>query len=173
MQILNQKILFTKEECDSIINTYTNLPISGTGGATFQKYVYRDVNYETHGWVVERFVKWVESETNCKIDWFSSLHREFYFQTYILGDRFLKHNDNKHDRLYSVGLLLNDEFSGGDFIVDINKNESVLFDNKIGNCYFFEAKHEHELMEITNGIRHVILVFLKKEQVKLNVNKLL
>jgi hypothetical protein len=173
MQVLNQKILFTKEECDDIINTYTNLPITGTGGASFQKYVYRDVNYETHGWVVERFVKWVESETNCKIDWFSSLHREFYFQTYILGDRFLKHNDNNHDRLYSVGLLLNDEFNGGAFIVDINKNESVLFDNKIGNCYFFEAKHEHELMEITNGIRHVILVFFKKEQVKLNVNKLL
>jgi hypothetical protein len=173
MQILNQKILFTKEECDSIINTYTNLPITGTGGASFQKYVYRDVNYETHGWVVDRFVKWVESETNCKIDWFSSLHREFYFQTYILGDRFLKHNDNNHDRLYSVGLLLNDEFSGGTFIVDINKNESVLFDNKIGNCYFFEAKHEHELMEITNGIRHVILVFFKKQQVKLNMNKLL
>jgi hypothetical protein len=75
--------------------------------------------------------------------------------------------------LYSVGLLLNDGFSGGDFIVDINKNESVLFDNKIGNCYFFESKYQHELMEITNGTRHIILVFFKKQQVKLNMNKLL
>jgi hypothetical protein len=173
MQILNQKILFTKEECDSIINTYTNLPITGTGGATFQKYVYRDVNYETHGWIVDRFANWVENEANCKIEWHASPIKEFYLQTYEVGDRFMKHDDSKYDRLYSVGLLLNDGFSGGDFIVDINKNESVLFDNKIGNCYFFESKYQHELMEITNGTRHIILVFFKKQQVKLNMNKLL
>ena len=82
MQILNQKILFTKEECDSIINTYTNLPISGTGGATFQKYVYRNVNYKTHGWIVDRFANWVENEANCKIEWHTSPIQEFYLQTY-------------------------------------------------------------------------------------------
>jgi hypothetical protein len=173
MQILNQKILFTKEECDSIINTYTNLPINGTGGATFQKYVYRNLNYETHGWIVDRFANWVETEANCKIDWLASPIKEFYLQTYEVGDRFMKHDDSKYDRLYSVGLLLNDGFSGGDFIVDVNKNESVLFDNKIGNCYFFESRYQHELMEITNGTRHIILVFFKKQQVKLNMNKLL
>jgi hypothetical protein len=173
MQVLNQKILFTKEECDDIINTYTSLPITGTGDDTFQKYVYRDVNYETHGWIIERFIKWIETETSCKIEWGLSTHKEFYFQTYIAGDKFMKHNDSKYDRLYSVGLLLNDEFSGGDFIVDISKNQSMLFDNTVGNCYFFEARHEHELKEVTNGIRHIILVFFKKQQVTLNINKLL
>jgi hypothetical protein len=49
----------------------------------------------------------------------------------------------------------------------------VLFDNKIGNCYFFEAKHEHELMEIINGTRHIILAFFNKQQIKPNINKLL
>jgi hypothetical protein len=172
MQILNQKILFTKEECDSIINTYTNLPISGTGNDTFQKYVYRNVNYETHGWIIDRFAKWIESEANCKIDWLASPMQEFYFQTYVVGDKFMKHDDSKYDRLYSVGLLLNDEFTGGDFILDINKKESVLFDNTIGNCYFFEAMYLHELMEITSGTRHIILVFFNKHQVKSNMNKL-
>ena len=75
------------------------------------------------------------------------------------------------NRVYAVGVLLNDEFDGGNFKL-YNPNEILL--NKItGNTYVFDVRVEHEITPILNGERYSLLWFIQEEHIKFNVNKLL
>ena len=116
---------------------------------------------------MDRFIDWISSEIGCEIVWDANRNSdEFYFQTYKKGDKFEKHTDNSYDRVYTIGLLLNNKFKGGNFLVDVTPDNSVLFKNVIGNCYIIESMLKHELEEITEGERHIVLVFIKNSQIK-------
>ena len=167
----NQKILFTREECDLIIENHINLPIARKEAHSHMGYTYRNVNYKEYQWIVNRFINWIEEQENCKVNWVNENSSEFYFQSYEVGDKFNKHDDNINDRYYTAGLLLNDTFDGGEFIVDVINNTSIQFKKNIGNCYFFESNMEHELKEIVSGNRNIILIFFHKKNIKFNQHK--
>ena len=87
------------------------------------------------------------------------------------GDWFGKHNDIRDNRLYAVGVLLNDNFEGGNFTL-YNPNEIIL--NKIiGNTYIFDVGIEHEIAPILEGERYSLLWFLQNEHIKTETNKLI
>lgn len=159
-----QKILFSKEECDLILKKYVNTPTNEIENNNNMSYSAKFMTYENDEWILNRIIEWVETELNIKVDWNAGKLKEFYLQSYQKGDKFKKHNDNKHNRIYAAGLLLNDNFLGGEFIVDINKNTSVIFDNMAGNCYLFQSYLYHEVKEITEGNRNVVLIFLQGPQ---------
>ena len=166
MRVFKQKILFTTDECNSIIESYSNLPADGHFSNKISTYDWIDLNKNDNRWILNRFIEWIEGEVNCKIKWDDNIDKdEFYFQTYNTGYKFGKHTDSIHNRIYTVGLLLNDSFRGGDFLVKTSFDNYELFENKIGNCYIIESMLEHELTEITEGTRNIILVFFKKSQV--------
>ena len=98
----------------------------------------------------------VERETNIEI---RTIKKTIHFHKFTKGDWFGKHNDVRDNRLYAVGVLLNDDFSGGDFKL-YNPNEIIL--NKvIGNTYLFDVRIDHEITPILDGERYSLLWFLE------------
>lgn len=167
MQIFKQKVLFTEAECNRILNLYHNTSLDGYSKTKSSTYGWINLDEIANKWILERFINWVEFEVNCKVNWGDDIKNEFYFQKYETGDKFEKHTDAKHNRIYTTGLLLNNDFSGGEFVVDTSNNTEV-FENKVGNCYMIESILEHQLKEIIKGTRSIVLIFFKKSQIKFN-----
>jgi hypothetical protein len=164
--LVKQKILFNKEECDSIIiNNNENKNYNFKD----RKYISQSINYliETE-WLFDKLKKFVETETNIQ---FKKIKKQIHFHTFIKGDWFGKHDDIRDGRVYAIGVLLNDNFSGGDFKL-YNENETIL--NKVvGNTYIFDVRIEHEITPILEGERYSLLWFLQNEHIKIKTNKLI
>ena len=165
--LIKQKHLFKKEECDIILNLYNDIP---------QKWNLSDRNYISNSikysyktsWLFDKLKTFVEKETDIQIQTFKT---HIHFHTFKNGDWFGKHNDTRDTRGYGVGVLLNDNFEGGDFKL-YNKNEIIL-DKLAGNTYLFDVRIEHEITPILVGERYSLLWFLKNENIKYKTNKLL
>ena len=173
MIVFKQKILFTEEECDLILKKYSNKPINERQHSDTKKYQSKNIDYNVDNWILDRFANWFENELNIKIEINNPKELEFYLQSYKAGDLFNKHNDNVYTRVYACGLLLNNTFKGGEFIVYTPNDEMMPFNNTIGNCYLFEASLAHEVTEIVEGNRSVVLIFFRNSQIKFKRNKLL
>ena len=165
--LIKQTHLFSKEECDIILNLYNDIP---------QKWNFSDRNFisnaikyssETH-WLFDKLKTFVETETNIQI---RTIKKQIHFHTFIKGDWFGKHNDIRDNRIYAVGVLLNDNFEGGDFKL-YNPNEMIL--NKVvGNTYIFDVNIEHEITPILEGERFSLLWFLQNDNVKIPTIRLI
>jgi hypothetical protein len=165
--ILKQNVLFTKEECESII-TYNNSNITNWEMVD-RKYDSQPINYSNEtSWLFDKLKLFFETESNVQI---KTIKDKIHFHKFIKGDWFGKHNDERNRRLYAVGVLLNDDFIGGDFLL-YNPLEQKL-NKKIGNTYLFDVRIEHEITPITNGERYSLLWFLGSEHIKINIDKLL
>jgi hypothetical protein len=165
--ILTQKVVFTKEECNSIMWENNNNIVNWDMGD--RKYNSITINHSLENkWIFDRLISFFETETNHKL---LKLKEKIHFHKYVKGDWFDKHNDKREGRIYTVGVLLNDEFEGGNFNV-YNPNEQTL--NKIiGNTYLFDVRIEHEITPIFSGERYSLLWFLQSEHIKFDVNKLI
>jgi len=165
--LINQKVLFNESECQLIIDlNKTNLKQWNTNE---YKYNSMGILYSNETkWIFDRLKEYFVSQTNVNI---VSLKEEIHFHTYKIGDSFLRHNDAKKNRIYGVGVLLNEEFMGGDFIF-YDKNPEII--NKIkGNSYVFDVITNHEIKPIINGIRHSLLWFLDNNNIKISKTNLL
>jgi hypothetical protein len=165
--ILIQKILFNQQECQSIIDI-TKLKK--------QNWNYKDRIYESMSieynentiWLFDKLKDFVEKETNIKI---GIIKKTIHFHRFVKGDWFGKHNDIRNNRLYAVGVLLNDNFQGGDFKL-YNPTEQTL-DKVIGNTYLFDVRIEHKITPILDGERFSLLWFLQNEHIKTTTNTLI
>ena len=165
--ILQQKILFSKEECDSIIS-YNDTYITHWKMGD-RKYNSQPINYSSDTkWLFDKLKGFVEKETNIEI---GTIKKQIHFHKFVKGDWFGKHNDIRENRLYAVGVLLNDNFEGGDFKL-YNPNEITL-DKVSGNTYLFDVIIEHEITPILEGERYSLLWFLQNEHIKIKTNKLI
>jgi predicted 2-oxoglutarate/Fe(II)-dependent dioxygenase YbiX len=165
--ILKENVLFTKEECESII-TYNNSNITNWERSD-RKYDSQPINYSNEtSWLFNKLRLFFETESGIQI---KLIKDKIHFHKFIKGDWFGKHNDARNRRLYAVGVLLNDNFNGGDFLL-YNPLERKL-NKKIGNTYLFDVRIEHEITPITNGERYSLLWFLESEHIKINIDKLL
>ena len=110
----------------------------------------------------------VEKETNIEI---RTIKKTIHFHKFTNGDWFGKHNDVRDNRLYAVGVLLNDNFRGGDFKL-YNPNE-IMLNKVIGNTYLFDVRINHEIIPILEGERYSLLWFLENKHIKIETNKLI
>ena len=165
--VVTQKILFKKNECDLIRNLFKINPQNWI--SKDRKFNSEAINYslETE-WIFDKLKTFVATETDIQI---RTIKKQIHFHRFKEGEWFGKHNDNKEDRIYAVGVLLNNDFKGGDFKL-YNPNEIIL-DKFIGNTYIFDVRIEHEITPILQGERYSLLWFLQKEHIKFNINKLL
>ena len=165
--ILKEKILFSKKECESIIS-YNETHITNWRMGD-RKYNSQPIIYSLETkWLFDKLKTFVETETNIKI---IKIKEKIHFHKFIKGDWFGKHNDIRDNRVYAVGVLLNDDFTQGDFKL-YNPNEIIL--NKvIGNTYIFDVRIEHEITPILDGERYSLLWFLQNEHIKIETNKLI
>jgi hypothetical protein len=165
--ILKEAVLFNKSECDEIISLIKSNP---------QNWEFRDRKYDSTAinynndskWLFDKLKKFFETNTGLEI---VKLKNQIHFHKFVQRDWFGKHNDVRDERVFAVGVLLNDNFEGGDFKL-YNPNEIVL--NKIaGNTYIFDVGVEHEIAPILNGERYSLLWFLQYEHIKIKTNKLI
>jgi hypothetical protein len=164
--ILKQKILFSKEECDSII-WKENTKIANWDKKD-RKYKSQSILYgQDTKWIFDRLKIFFEEETNIKI---RNLKETIHFHQFNKDDWFSKHNDEKEGRLFSVGVLLNDEFEGGDFL--IYTEEEKILDKITGNAYIFDVKLEHEILPIINKTRYSLIWFLQYNNLNFNKKEL-
>ena len=165
--ILKEKILFSKEECESIIS-YNNARITNWK-MNDRKYNSQSINYSLQtNWLFDKLKKFVEENTDVKIN---TIKETIHFHKFAKDDWFGKHNDIRENRLYAVGVLLNGNFDGGDFKL-YNPNEYIL-NKKIGNTYIFDVRIDHEITPILDGERYSLLWFLQNEHIKIETNKLI
>jgi hypothetical protein len=165
--ILIQKILFNQQECQSIVDITKSKK---------QNWNYKDRIYESTSieynkntiWLFDKLTNFVEKETNIKI---GIIKKTIHFHRFVKGDWFGKHNDIRNNRLYAIGVLLNDDFEGGDFKL-YNPNEIIL-DKVIGNTYLFDVRIDHEITPILEGERYSLLWFLQNEHTKIKPNTLI
>lgn len=165
--ILKEKILFSKEECESIVSHNETHITNWMMGD--RKYNSQPINYSLDTrWLFDKLKDFVESETNIEI---RTIKKTIHFHKFIKDDWFGKHNDARDNRVYAVGVLLNNGFEGGDFKL-YNPNEIIL--NKvIGNTYLFDVRIDHEITPILWGERYSLLWFLQNEHIKIETNKLI
>ena len=165
--IINQNISFTKEECESIISYNCELITNWRMGD--RKYNSQPINYSLETkWLFDRLANFVERKINIEI---KAIKKTVHFHKFTKGDWFGKHNDVRDNRLYAVGVLLNDDFRGGDFKL-YNPNE-IMLDKVIGNTYLFDVRIDHEITPILEGKRYSLLWFLENEHIKMKTNNLI
>jgi len=165
--LIKQKVLFKKNECDLIRNLFKINPQNWN--SQDRKFNSEAINQslETE-WIFDKLKTFVETETDIQIQ---TIKKQIHFHKFTKGDWFGKHNDIRDRRLYAIGVLLNDDFDGGDFKLH-NPNELTL-DKFIGNTYIFDVRIEHEITPILDGERYSLLWFLQNEHIQIPTNTLI
>ena len=140
-----------------------------------QKWKLFNREYESHAidyspetmWLFEKLSSFFEENTNLKI---KKLKPQIHFHKFKEGDWFGKHNDVLDNRVYAVGVLLNDNFDGGDFKF---YNPPQTLNKIVGNTYLFDVTTTHEITPILEGERYSLLWFLQNEHIKFQTDKLI
>ena len=165
--IINQNISFSKEECESII-LYNDTHITNWRMGD-RKYNSQPINYSLDTkWLFDKLKDFVEVETNIEI---RTIKKTIHFHKFTKGDWFGKHNDIRDERVFAVGVLLNDNFDGGDF--KLYNPDEVKLDKVTGNTYIFDVKINHEITPILEGERYSLLWFLENTNIKIKKEKLI
>lgn len=163
--ILKEKILFSKDECNYIINLSEELD-------EINPYGYKDNIIRYRVWVINRNDKtqWIfnkiytyfEKETGLKIK--KELDRIFLHK-YTKGQKFEKHADTYYKtQIHNVGVCLNDNYEGAEFVL-YEPEEQIP--KELGNIYTFLSARFHEVKEILNGERWSIIGFLHIDNLNL------
>ncbi len=165
--MIKQKVIFTEDECNQIIqlskNNYTNWDFKD------RKYRSYSINYnENTEWLFNKLKSFFESETNERI---KNIKKTIHFHVFLNGSWFDVHNDVRDNRVFGVGVLLNDNFKGGDF--KFYGENNITLDKIQGNTYIFNVEINHEIAPIIEGTRYSILWFLQRENLHTNYNSLL
>ena len=182
--ISNQKVLFTKEEVNSILSYMNdtesviskkmikhNGVLYKNGEFLRKKLDFTDENI----WIFEKIKKWT-NELNVGLIWNSLPFTAF--RKYREGDFFVKHIDDLNEKYImrggeqkiltiSIQLSDGDEYEGGDFLVWDNDKE-IIVDKKIGNAIMYSTNVPHEVKEITKGVRISLIFAPRDTNIKFN-----
>ena len=169
--MIRQKILFDNKECEDIINSIKTIEEKWNFKDN-RSYISENIEYNKENkWIFDKLTEYFNSvlpETKITM-----INNPIHFHTYYQGDYFKKHNDSKYNRMYGIGVLLKDDFGGGNFVFTTKDKQSTIIDKVKGNTYIFEVKIDHEIEEITSGIRQSILWFITIENLYIRKNKLM
>ena len=157
--ILKEKILFSKEECDYIINLSKELdeiPPYGYNKNLKISYSVWPVNRNNKTqWIFDKIFLYFTNKTNIKIK--KELDK-IYIHKYTKGQQFGKHADTYYKtQIHNVGVCLNDDYGGGEFVL---YNPEIILPKKQGSIYTFPSARMHEVKEILTGERWSIIGFL-------------
>ena len=167
-------ISFTQNECKKIIKMSDVLEGQYRDGLNANverpsktiSYTYYNIysNLDTQ-WIFDRLYQYLDVEKNLKIN---NPLDVIHLHKYNEGNLFQKHRDVYYpNQVLNVGVCLNDDYDGGDFIL---YNPTQLIPKKEGFIYSFKNTTEHEVKEITKGIRYSLILFLFKDNIKLKNN---
>jgi hypothetical protein len=159
---------FTKEECEQIISysnkiekVYSETLFPNTNHISYF-YINIDMDDDSE-WIFNKLFLFIEQTTGHKI---TNPLQQIHLHHYGKGNKFGIHrDDNVITQVFAVGVCLNEEYEGGEFIL---YNDEFIIPKKIGTTYLFNTFREHEVTEITNGERWSLIGFFHKENIKFN-----
>lgn len=175
--MIYQEKIFTEEECKKIIN-YSNLennkPKFNFEYVASVKYendriefpnlasynVYNVENTSNTEWMFDRILLWFEEKSGIKLNP-KMKHTGCTLHKYVQGDKFSKHIDLRkgfEDRRYNLGIQLNDDYEGGEYICWDDNNNEIIISKETGNALFYHCRIEHEIKEIKKGERWSIVM---------------
>ena len=163
--MLSQSILFTKEECDYIIGLKNKYPLQGDNGRweEFDEFRYKFYTLEYASdihWVTKRLCDFFESEIGLNI---CVRPTKLNLHHYTEGDEYGKHIDTGTPiKEWNVGIVLNEDFDGGDYLVFDENDEPIVIDKTIGNVCIYQSQTPHQVTPITKGERWAIAMFIHK-----------
>jgi hypothetical protein len=172
--MLTQTILFTKEECDYIIGLKNKYPQQGDNGRweEFDNFIYKFHTLEHLSdidWIIKRLCDFFESQMDLHI---FVRPTKLNLHHYTEGDEFGKHIDTGTPiKEWNVGIILNEDFDGGDYLVFDENDEPIIIDKKIGNVCIYQSQTPHQVTPITKGERWAVAMFIHK--FRMNPNTLL
>lgn len=85
---------------------------------------------------------------------------------YEAGGYFSKHQDIdpssdwNNDFVYNINVRLNNNYGGGDFLID-----GKVLKKDVGDIYHYRSDKYHEVKPITSGIRYVALFYIRKREI--------
>jgi hypothetical protein len=168
--MLKQKILFTKEECDYIINLKNKYRLNHYRRLDENGVLYEPENFKNKyyllehttdiDWIIKRLCDHFEKEMNLHIFFRPT---KLNLHNYKIGDEFGKHIDTGNPlKEWNVGIILNEDFEGGDYVLYDENDNSIVIDKKIGNVCIFQSQTVHQVTPVLDGERWAIAMFLHK-----------
>ena len=159
--MIHQTILFTNDECKIIIDLNKNNSQTWEHKNRLYNSLLIQYTTDTH-WIFDRLKLFFEDTTKIQMP---NLNKDIHYHIFKKDNYFGLHSDNLENRMYSLGVLLNDNFEGGDFIL-YDKNTLTL-NKTIGNAYLFDVSIKHEVTKIMDGERYSIIWFIKNDNIKI------
>jgi hypothetical protein len=166
--------VFTKDECESILNSATTWEKSSLKNSVGSKivgsvYLPKKRKSKQSEQIVGKD-SFIYKKINNILNSFNYelVIDEFAYDVvkYEEGDFIWKHKDDMENRLLSFVIQLNDDldYEGGDFLYWLD--DEYRMDRKQGNGIIFKAGVYHEVKPITKGIRHSFVSFLTLNQIR-------
>ena len=176
--MIYQQKIFTKEECQTIIEyhkKYTDLegwfPSKYIDGQRIKDNhnlmayeVYNILNNAETNWFFVKLFNWFSEVSGIKIDETNKLPK-CTLHRYTIGDHFAKHIDlakGYEERRYNLGIQLNDEYDGGEYVTWDDGGNEILISKESGTALAYHCRIEHEIKEITKGERWSIVMPITK-----------
>jgi hypothetical protein len=178
-----QKVIFTEEECDKIIEykekyenflvTPKNSLMENTRTVFYEdseihwvkKYNVWDIPIdENTEWFYDKIYTWFSDTTGIKLDresYFNTLGAAHKLHEYTAGDKFDLHIDKSWDnldRIWNLGIQLNSNYTGGDYICYDEENQPIYLSKEVGNVVVYNSDTLHEITEILSGIRYSLVI---------------
>lgn len=175
--MIKQEKLFTEQECNKIIeyskiykntdnsfrlnpnvNIIDNRLTSADGVLSYYVFAIRnDLNTE---WFFNKLINWFSLQSGIKLNPNQKIQM-CTLHCYNTGDKFPKHTDltrEFEDRRYNLGIQLNNDYEGGEYLCWDDKNNEVLLSKETGTAVAYHCRIPHEIKEITNGKRWSIVM---------------
>jgi|LauGreSBDMM110SN_4_FD.fasta_scaffold52927_2 hypothetical protein len=182
----NHKLFFVTPESSLIKNTRTvyhkEKNFNGVGYDNSKDWVKRynvwdiPINKETF-WFYDRIYKWFSELTNIQIDrekYFNRSDAAHKIHEYNIGDKFDLHadqNDGSIDRIWNLGIQLNSNYEGGDYICYDKNNHPINISKETGNTIAYSSDVLHEINEILQGKRYSLVVKIYSWELYTKKNK--
>jgi len=154
--------IFSLEECKEIIKSFDKKIWDNRIGNNSNYFVMHSLsktyNYKNE-FVEEKFKNLINSNFGFKVT-----DVNMYILKYLPGQFFGRHYDRNpsseshKDYIYNINVLLNDEFTGGEFYLNDTKFEG----NTPGIAYTYNSDEFHEVKPVTSGIRYSMLCYVRE-----------
>jgi len=150
-------MLYSNNELEFLNSYWENVFFRNMSDRKYEFALLTDDKFQ----ITTKLLNWFEKESGETLK-----HKNFHLtiHQYKIGDFFKKHIDaveiKNKNRKYVIGFHINDNYEGGDYIL---YNPNFIIDKTVGVPYMFTSDREHEITEVTKGVRKSALIFINHE----------
>lgn len=156
-----EKKLFTREECNSIIEEselLQNYKVFKKNGCSYQMTVFTPNEN-----ISSKIIQYTKTHLNLEIT-----NVNLAVVKYLIGDYIGRHIDRNPENefnknfIYNINTRLNDDYTGGQFYLNDNP-----FYSEVGDTYHYKSTIWHESKPVTDGVKYTALFYIREQDVEI------